>query len=102
MQDNTDLITDIQDVMQDCLEKLEELKEEEITFPFASERVGSDLFIQPALTNLSATRKFTEVNQSKQSDTSDILIHHQEYKVTDARNGKLTVGRICVQVLLQQ
>ena len=63
MQDNTALITDIQDKMQDCLEKLKELKEEEITLPFASERVGPDLFIRHALTNLPATRKST--NPSK-------------------------------------
>ena len=75
------------------MEKLEELKEEGITLPFVSGRVGSDLFVRPALTNLPATRKFKEANQSKQSDTSDILIH-QEYKVTDIRNGKMAVGRI--------
>ena len=78
--------------MQDCLEKLEELTEE-ITLPFTSERVGSDLFVWPELTNLPATWKFKEANQSKQSDTSDILIH-QEYKVTDVRNGKMAVGKI--------
>ena len=57
--------------MQDCLEKFEGLQKEEISLPFSSEKVGADS------TNLPATQKFKDTNQTTQSDTSDILIHRE-------------------------
>ena len=66
--------------MQDCSEKLEGLREEEISLPFSSDKVGDPTRINQFANNVE------ESNQNTRSDTSDILIHH-EYKVTDVIPG---------------
>ena len=93
MQDSCALISDIKDAMQDCIEELENLREEETSLPFESEKVGGDLLIRPALTNLPATKKFKESNEKAGSNSTGVLIHH-EYKLTDVKNGKATVLKI--------
>ena len=75
------LISDIKDAMQDCIDELENLREEETSLQFESEKVGGDLLIRPASTNLPATNKFKESNEKAGSSSTGVLIHH-EYKAT--------------------
>ena len=91
-------ICDIKDAMQDCIDELENLREEETSLPFESEKVGGDLLIRPVLTNLPATKKFKESNEKAGSSSTGVLIHH-EYKVTDVKNGKATVLKIKDNIL---
>ena len=93
MQASCALISDIKDAMQDCIDELENLREEETSLPFESEKVGGDLLIRSALTNLPATKKFRESNEKAGSSSTEVLIYH-EYKVTDVKNGKATVLKI--------
>ena len=77
MQDSCALISDMKDAMQDCIDELENLREEETSIPFESEDVGVDLLIRPALTNLPTTKKFKESNEKAGSSSTGVLIHHE-------------------------
>ena len=78
MQDSCALISDIKDAMQDCIDELENLREEETSPPFESEKVGGDLLIRPALTifpqqrNLKKVMKKPEVVQPESSSITNI------------------------------
>ena len=98
MQDSSALITDITDTMSDCLQKIETLRNEKSSLPFASEKVGRNLIVSPALTNLPATKKFRERNEKALSNSNDVLLN-VEFKVAKVRDGKQTVDRIKEKLL---
>ena len=64
MQKQNALITDIRDSLQQCLEKLDELAQEDTDLPFDSARdEDGKLIILPKAINLPATQQFKQTNQ---------------------------------------
>ena len=84
MQKQNALITDIRDSLQQCLEKLDELAQEDTDLPFDSARdEDGKLIILPNAINLPATQLFKQANQlsEEQKKTRRKMRHRTSSKI---------------------
>ena len=105
MQKQNALITDIRDSLQQCLEKLDELAQENTDLPFDSARdEDGKLIILPKAINLPATQQFKQTNQlseeQKKRAEKCLTKHRQKFKISNDYQGKQAVNRIKETLLL--
>ena len=105
MQKQNALITDIRDSLQQCLEKLDELAQENTDLPFDSAQdEDGKLIILPKAINLPATQQFKQTNQlseeQKKRAEKCLTKHRQKFKISNDYQGKQAVNRIKETLLL--
>ena len=105
MQKQNALITDIRDSLQQCLEKLDELAQENTDLPFDSARdEDGKLIILIKPINLPATQQFKQTNQlseeQKKRAEKCLTKHRQKFKISNDYQGKQAVNRIKETLLL--
>ena len=105
MQKQNALITDIRDSLQQCLEKLDELAQEDTDLPFDSARdEDGKLIILIKPINLPATQQFKQTNQlseeQKKRAEKCLTKHRQKFKISNDYQGKQAVNRIKETLLL--
>ena len=87
MQKQNALITDIRDSLQQCLEKLDELAQENTDLPFDSARdEDGKLIILPKAINLPATQQFKQTNQLSEEQKKNAQKNASPYIVKNLKS----------------
>ena len=96
MQKQNALITDICDSLQQCLEKLDELAQEDIDLPFESTQDEDGRLILPKATNLPATQQLKQTNQLSEKQTKRaekcLTVHREKFEISNEYQGKQAVN----------